>query len=252
MRTIPFTRWIANAAVRWTSSPLPRHRRRQTERLQPPVRLRPFPAVAPTAVEAQHGGGPTREQLIQEGSTPSAAKTPNSGTGARQTIEFPLAKQQEFPAVTALAMGLSLNQTLVLLALLLGTAAAPGRSTVHRWVQAAGTAAGVVLKRLDQAARTLVLVGCLDEIFFAAGRSWWGSNPGAWSGSWGPRPPIARARPGRPPCSPGWRLATWSRTRARGSRPVSTRCNSTAARPREFRWKEARTSFTPSRRPTGS
>ena len=82
-----------------------------------------------------------------------------------QTIEFPPAKQQQF-AVTALAMGLSLNQTLVLLAILLGAAAAPGRSTVHRWVQAAGTAAGAVLKRLDQAAKTLVLVGCLDEIFF--------------------------------------------------------------------------------------
>src|SRR5262249_50008080 len=44
--------------------------------------------------------------------------------------------------------------------------AAPRRSTVHRWVQAAGRAAGTVLKRLDQAAKTLVLVGCLDEIFF--------------------------------------------------------------------------------------
>jgi len=37
---------------------------------------------------------------------------------------------------------------------------------VHRWVQAAGRAAGAVLKRLDQAAESLVLVGCLDEIFF--------------------------------------------------------------------------------------
>jgi hypothetical protein len=68
--------------------------------------------------------------------------------------------------VTALAMGLSLNQILVLLAILLGAAAAPGRSTVHRWVQAAGIAAGAVLQRLDRAAQTLVLVGCLDEIFF--------------------------------------------------------------------------------------
>ena len=37
---------------------------------------------------------------------------------------------------------------------------------MHRWAQAAGTAAGAVLKRLDQAAKTLVFVGCLDEIFF--------------------------------------------------------------------------------------
>ena len=61
---------------------------------------------------------------------------------------------------------MSLNQVLVLLAILLGNQAAPGRSTVHRWAQAAGTAAGAVLKRLDLAAKTLVLVGCLDEIFF--------------------------------------------------------------------------------------
>src|SRR5262249_1635650 len=69
-------------------------------------------------------------------------------------------------AVTATAMGLSLNQTLALLAILLGTEACPGRSTVHRWVQAAATAASKVLKPLDHACRTLVLVGCLDEIFF--------------------------------------------------------------------------------------
>ena len=107
---------------------------------------------------------PTREELIQEN---EALRRENAQLWdwLFQTIEFPLAKQQEF-AVTALAMGLSLNQILALLAILLGTAACPGRSTVHRWVQAAATAAGPVLKRLDQAARTLVLVGCLDEIFF--------------------------------------------------------------------------------------
>jgi hypothetical protein len=81
-----------------------------------------------------------------------------------QTIEFPLAKQQEF-AVTALAMELGLSQTLVLQAILLGAQAVPCRSTVHRWVQAAGNAAGVVLK-LDHCCRVLVLMGCLDEIFF--------------------------------------------------------------------------------------
>ena len=63
-------------------------------------------------------------------------------------------------------MGLSLNQVLVLLALLLGQQACPGRSTVHRWIKAAGLAAGRVLKSLDARCRALVLVGCLDEIFF--------------------------------------------------------------------------------------
>src|SRR6476659_8449339 len=63
-------------------------------------------------------------------------------------------------------MGLSPNQVLVLLALILGKHACPGRSTVHRWVKAAALAAGRVLKSLDARCRVLVLVGCLDEIFF--------------------------------------------------------------------------------------
>jgi hypothetical protein len=82
-----------------------------------------------------------------------------------QTIEFPKAKQEQF-AITAAAMGLSLNQVLVLLDLLLGRQATPGRSTVHRRIKAAGLAAGRVLKALDARCRALVLVGCLDEIFF--------------------------------------------------------------------------------------
>jgi len=163
MRTIPFTRWIANAAARFTGP-----HGAVTEQSQQTGCSRQcvydHAQKVLDAVEAQHGGGPTREQLIQEN---EALRRENAQLWEWlcQTIEFPLAKQQQF-AVTALAMGLSLNQTLVLLAILLGAAAAPGRSTVHRWVQAAGTAAGVVLKRLDQAAKTLVLVGCLDEIFF--------------------------------------------------------------------------------------
>ncbi len=63
-------------------------------------------------------------------------------------------------------MGLSLNQLGVLLAILLGTQACPGRSTLHRWVQAAATAAGRILKQLDRSCQAFVLVGCLDEIFF--------------------------------------------------------------------------------------
>src|SRR5262249_6288973 len=85
-------------------------------------------------------------------------------------------KQQQF-AVTALAMGLSLNQILVLLAVLLGGQAAPGRSPVHRWVQAAAIAAGRVLERLDRSGQALVLVGCLDEIFFHRRRVRVGGHP---------------------------------------------------------------------------
>src|SRR4051794_6116397 len=90
---------------------------------------------------------------------------PNSGTGSLGPSSSPPSQQREF-SVTAAAMGLSLNQVLVLLALILGKPACPGRSTLHRWIQAAGLAAGRVLKLLDARCRVLVLVGCLDEIFF--------------------------------------------------------------------------------------
>ena len=117
-----------------------------------------------SAVEAQHSGRPTLEEAIREN---EALRRENAElwNWLFQTIEFPLLTQQKF-AVVALGMGISLNQTVVLLAILLGARAAPSRSTIHRWRQAAGAAAGVVLKRLDCACRALVLVGCLDEIFF--------------------------------------------------------------------------------------
>jgi hypothetical protein len=163
MRTIPFTRWIANAAARFTGP-----HGAVTEQAQQTGCSRQciydHAQKVLDAVEARHSGGPTPEQLIREN---EALRRENAQLWdwLCQTIEFPLAKQQEF-AVTALAMGLSLNQTRVLLAILLGARAAPGRSTVHRWLQAAGTAAGAVLERLDHAAKTLILAGCLDEIFF--------------------------------------------------------------------------------------
>jgi hypothetical protein len=163
MRTIPFVGWIANAAARWTGS----HGAVTTTAQQTGCSRQcayDHGQKVLAAVMAEHSGGPTREQLIQQNEI-LRRENAQLWDWLFQTIEFPLAKQQQF-AVTALAMGLSLNQILVLLAILLGTAACPGRSTVHRWAQAAATAAGRVLKRLDQAAKTLVLVGCLDEIFF--------------------------------------------------------------------------------------
>ena len=116
------------------------------------------------AVEAQHRGGPTLEEAVCENNI-LRRENAELWNWLFQTIEFPLLTQQRFTAV-ARSMGISLNQTLVLLGILLGARAVPSRSTIHRWAQAADAAAGVVLKRLDRACQTLVLVGCLDEIFF--------------------------------------------------------------------------------------
>jgi hypothetical protein len=163
MRTIPFVRWIANAAACLVGSHGAVTQQAQESGCSRQSAYDHAQKVL-AAVEAQHSGGPTREQLAREN---ESLRRENAQLWDElcQTIEFPPAKQQQF-TVTAGAMGLSLNQTRVLLAILLGPRATPGRSTVHRWVQAAGKAAGAVLKRLDGAAKTLVLIGCLDEIFF--------------------------------------------------------------------------------------
>ena len=163
MCKIPFRNWISNAAARLTG---PRgsvttqaeqaNCSRQT--------VYDHAQKVEAAVEAEHGGGATHEEKDRE---IAALRQENAQLWdwLYQTIELPLAKQLMFAAI-GMGMGLSHTQIHVLLAFLLGAMACPSRTTIHRWLQAAGKAAGVVLKRLDGCCRLLVLVGCLDEIFF--------------------------------------------------------------------------------------
>ncbi len=116
------------------------------------------------AVGVEHGGGPTHEELTRE-NLAFRQEIAQLWDWLSQTIELPAAKQQMF-AAKGMGMGLSHSQIHDLLAFLLGATACPSRSTIHRWAQAAGKAAGAVLKGLDRGCRVLVLVGCLDEIFF--------------------------------------------------------------------------------------
>jgi hypothetical protein len=177
MLNIPFASWIANAAVGLTGlyGDVTRQARvadcsRQT--------IYDHAHKVQAAVVDAHDGGPTRTALIAENQR-LAQENARLWDWLAQAIEFPTGKQHEFVA-TATAMGLSLNQVLVLLALILGMQACPGRSTLHRWVERAGGAAGRALKLLDARCRALVLVGCLDEIFFH-GRPvhWSASSPRA-------------------------------------------------------------------------
>jgi AcrR family transcriptional regulator len=163
MRTIPFVRWIANAAAR-LAGPHGAVTRRAREADCSRQSVYNHARKVKAAVEGEHGGGPTRAELLQERDSLRRENT-QLWDWLFQTIEFPPAKQQEF-AVTAMAMGLSHSQIRALLAILQGARASPGRSTIHRWVQAAGKAAGEILKHLDESCKELVRVGCLDEIFF--------------------------------------------------------------------------------------
>ncbi len=163
MLKIPFATWIANAAVGLTGLYGDVTRQagladcsRQT--------IYDHAHKVQAAVEDAHDGRPTRTALIAENQR-LAQENVQLWRWLQETIEFPVIKQHEFVAI-ATAMGLSLNQVLALLALILGQRACPGRSTLHRWINFAGVAAGRVLKRLDARCRALVLVGCLDEIFF--------------------------------------------------------------------------------------
>ena len=117
MCTIPFVRWIANAAARF-AGPHGAVTQQAQETGCSRQSVYDHAEKVKAAVEAEHGGGPTRAELIEENEALRQENT-QLWDWLFQTIEFPLVKQQKF-AVTALAMGLSLNQILVLLAILLG------------------------------------------------------------------------------------------------------------------------------------
>ena len=163
MFKIPVATWIANAAARLTGTQGDvTHQAEAADCSRQTVYDHAHKVQA--AVEAEHSGGPTRAELVEQNQH-LRRENGQLWDALAQTIEFPADKQREF-VVTATAMGLSLNPVLALLALILGRKAGPGRSTLHRWVKAAGQAAGRVLKHLDARCQALVLVGCLDEIFF--------------------------------------------------------------------------------------
>ena len=163
MRTRPFVRWIANAAA-CLAGPHGAVTEQANQSGCSRQTVYDHAGKVQAAVEDAHAGGPTRAALLEENPR-LRQENAQLWDWLSQTIEFPTDKQQEF-TVTATAMGLSLSQILVLLALILGTIPSPGRSTLHRWTRRAGLTAGRVLKALDAKCKTLVLVGCLDEIFF--------------------------------------------------------------------------------------
>jgi hypothetical protein len=163
MLKISFVTWIANAAAALTGAYGDVTRQAEVADCSRQT-IYDHAQKVQAAVVGAHDGGPTRAELIAQNQQ-LRHENAQLWDWLAGTTEFPPSKQCEF-SVTATAMGLSLNQVLVLLGLILGKHACPGRSTVHRWIKAAGLAAGRVLKFLDARCQALVLVGCLDEIFF--------------------------------------------------------------------------------------
>ena len=145
MIKIPLASWIANAAVGLTGLYGDVTRQAQAADCSRQT-IYDHAHKVQAAVADAHDGGPTRATLIAENQR-LARENAQLWDWLAQTIEFPADKQHEFSA-TAAAMGLSLNQVLVLLALILGRQACPGRSTLHRWIKLAAVAAGRVLNLL--------------------------------------------------------------------------------------------------------
>jgi hypothetical protein len=79
--------------------------------------------------------------------------------------ELSEAKQRELASAGS-AMGLSLTQIVILLAIVLPRRMVPSRATVGRWVHQSAEQSSAILRVLDRACQRWVLVLCLDEIFF--------------------------------------------------------------------------------------
>lgn len=163
MRTLPITTWIGNAAAvlfgRWGDVTLQAKTAgcsRQTV-YQHAQRVQ-------QAVQQQDDPGPTRQQHFDQIQT-LRHENRQLWKWLEQTIEFPKDRQRHF-ATKAAAMGLSSRQIAGLLAIILPVALRPASATVRRWVHQEAVKAGRLLKRLDHACKALVLVACLDEIFF--------------------------------------------------------------------------------------
>lgn len=116
------------------------------------------------AVEDAQLPGPTREQLLAQNAQ-LREENRELWEAYVHAIDCPEEKLQQFSAAAS-AMGLSLTQILVLLAILLPAARRPSRATIGRWVNRSARRARLVLAILDKLCRPLVLSLCLDEIFF--------------------------------------------------------------------------------------
>jgi hypothetical protein len=159
----------------------------------------------PNALASAHTPGPTREQLLADNRR-LRDENRQLWVWLEQTIDCPPAQRRQF-AVTAAALGLSLQQTLTLLAVLLPTALLPSRATLGRWVRQGAGRARRLLGVLDQACRHLVGCLCLDEIFFRRRPVLMGVEPHSWAWVLGQRAPDRSG--------PTWAqaLAAWPQVR---------------------------------------
>src|SRR5215510_1477023 len=105
-----------------------------------------------------------------------------------ETEDLSEAKQRELASAGS-AMGLSLSQIVILLAILLPSRMVPSRAMVGRWVQQSAQQSRGILKILERVCQGLVWVWCLDEIFFHRDPILMGVEPTSWAWLAGQRGP---------------------------------------------------------------
>ena len=104
--------------------------------------------------------------------------------------------QQRELASAGSAMGLSLSQIVILLAIVLPCRMVPSRAMVGRGVQQSAQPSRGILQVLDRVCQGVVLVLCLDDIFFHREPILMGVEPTSWAWLAGQRGPDRRGESG--------------------------------------------------------
>jgi hypothetical protein len=99
--------------------------------------------------------GPCRDELLQENQR-LRDENRQLWDALADTFDCPEDRRRQF-AVAAASMGLSLQQTLALLAILLPASLVPSRATLGRWVQHGARRASRLLQVFDHACQGLVV-----------------------------------------------------------------------------------------------
>jgi hypothetical protein len=162
MRSLSLFTWIGNAAAALTGRHGAVSQQAHTVACSRQTVYDHAAKVQQALLDA-HRPGPSRAALLQEVQQ-LRDENRQLWQWLEHTIDCAPDKRRQF-TVTAAAMGLSLQQTLTLLALLLPARLLPSRPTLGRWVRRSAQRAHRLLQRLDRACQHLVVCLCLDEIF---------------------------------------------------------------------------------------
>src|SRR5437899_11127936 len=163
MLTLPVEQWIGNAAA-VVSGAWGAVTRRSEQSGYSRTTIYTHAERVVQAVASEQASGISYEDLWAEN---EQLKADNEALWQAwsETEDLRESKQRELASAGS-AMGLSLTQIVVLLAIVLPSRMVPSRATVGRWVQQSAQQSRGILEVLDRACQRWVLVLCLDEIFF--------------------------------------------------------------------------------------